>query len=112
MRRCMRYRQTNQQVALRLKSHKVTPADERAAGEIRPEDKAERARVMITCKCPGTPLTAEAMRLLLPQVASNAVIDGMRNKTAPFSEAPRQDRYVGGAILKATTPTNNVPLDN
>ena len=112
MLRCMRYRRTNQLVALRQKSHQVMPADERAAGGISPEDKAERARVMITCKCPGTPLTAEAMRLLLPQVASNAVIDGMRNKTAPFSAALHQDKYVGGAILKDTTPTNNVPLDN
>ena len=108
----MRYRQTNQQVARRLKSHKVTPADERAAGGISPEELAERARARTTSKCTEMQRMAEAMRLLLPQVASNAVIDGMRNKTAPFSAALHQDKYVGGAILKDTTPTNNVPLDN
>ena len=108
----MRYRQTNQPVALRLKSHKVTPADERAAGGISPEDQAERAHARTTSKCTEMQRTAEAMKPPPHQVVSNAVTDGMRNKTAPFSAALRQDKYVGGAILKDTTPTNNVPLDN
>ena len=108
----MRYRQTSQPVALRQKSHKVTPADERAADGISPEDKAGRAPARTTSKCKAMQRTAEAMKPPPHQVVSNAVTDGMRNKTAPFSAALRQDKYVGGAILKDTTPTNNVPLDN
>ena len=108
----MRYRQTNQPVALRQRSHEVTPAEERAAGRISPEDKAERAHAMTMSKCKETQPTAEAMRLPLHPVVSNAVTNGMRNKTAPFSAALRQDKYVGGAILKGTTTTNNVRLDS
>ena len=67
---------------------------------------------MTTSKCKGTQLTAEAMRLPLHPVVSNAVTNDMRNKTAPFSVALRRDRYVGGAILKGTTITNNVRLDS
>ena len=111
-RKCMRYRQTNQPVAPRQRGQEITPAEERAAGRISPEDKAERVLAMTTSNCKGMQPMAEAMRLPLHQAASNAVTNGMRNATAPFSVALRLDRYVGDAILKDTTITNNVRLDS
>ena len=108
----MRYRQTNHPVAPRQRGKEITPAEERAAGRISPEDKAERVLAMTMTNCKGMQPMAEAMRLPLRQVASNAVTNGMRNATAPSFVALRLDRYVGDAIWKDTTITNNVHLDN